>query len=189
MRSIVLASASPRRRELLASLGLTFTVEPADVDEAVLPGERPEHLVSRLATAKAEALADRHPEALVIAADTTVVVEGQVINKPTDAAENAAFLRLLSGRTHDVYTGHALRLGAASEGGVVRTRVRFRRLTDGEIDRYVRSGEGLDKAGGYAIQGLGAAHVAEVEGSYTNVVGLSLPAVVEAARRLGVELV
>lgn len=189
MRSIVLASASPRRRELLASLGLTFTVEPADVDETVLPDEGPEALVGRLAAAKAEVLGGRYPEALVIAADTTVVVRGEVINKPADRQENAAFLRLLSGTTHDVYTGHALRIGAAADGQVVRTRVRFRRLTEGEIGRYVDSGEGLDKAGGYAIQGLGAAHVDVIEGSYTNVVGLSLPTVVEAARRLGVELV
>jgi len=189
VRSIVLASASPRRRELLGSLGLTFAVEPADVDEAILPEEGPESLVSRLAAAKAAVLAGRYPDALVIAADTTVVVGGEVINKPVDREENAEFLRLLSGTTHDVYTGHALRLGVSADGGVVRTRVRFRRLTDGEIDRYVDSGEGIDKAGGYAIQGLGAAHVDAIEGSYTNVVGLSLPTVVEAARRLGVELV
>ncbi len=185
----MLASASPRRRELLASLGLTFTVEPADVDESVLPGEGPAELVSRLAAAKVEALAGSYPGSLVIAADTTVVVDGRVINKPSDANENAEFLRRLSGSSHDVLTGHAFRLGDMAESRVVRTRVRFRELTSGEIERYVVSGEGMDKAGGYAIQGLGAAHVAEIEGSYTNVVGLCLPTVVESARRLGVEVV
>lgn len=164
-------------------------MQPADVDETMLPGEAADALVGRLAAAKAEVLARLFPEALVIAADTTVVVAGDVINKPADAAQNAEFLRLLSGTVHDVYTGHALRLGPASGGGVVRTRVRFRRLSEGEIERYVASGEGLDKAGGYAIQGLGAAHVEAIDGSYTNVVGLSLPTVVEEARRMGVDLV
>lgn len=185
----MLASASPRRRELLAGLGLEFDVEPADVDETVLPGEAPEALVARLAAAKAAVASSRRPGDLVLAADTTVVVDGEVINKPATPEENAAFLRRLSGRVHDVYTGHALRYAGRCEDVVVRTRVRFRSLTDGEVAWYVASGEGADKAGGYAIQGLGAALVAGIEGCYTNVVGLSLPTVVEAARRLGAPLV
>lgn len=185
----MLASASPRRRELLASLGLEFAVEPADVDETVLPGEGPAELVARLAAAKAEVVRSRRPGALVLAADTTVVVGGEVINKPPTPEENAEYLRRLSGAVHDVYTGHALRLGDRSEDFVVRTRVRFRDLSEEEVAWYVASGEGVDKAGGYAIQGRGAALVAGIEGCYTNVVGLSLPALLEAARRLGVSLV
>jgi len=185
----VLASASPRRRELLASLGVRFAVEPADVDESVLAGEGPAELVARLAAAKARAVSDRRPGDLVLAADTTVVVAGEVINKPPTPEANADYLRRLSGRTHDVYTGHVLRLGDRVEAEVVRTRVTFRRLGDDEVAWYVASGEGVDKAGGYAIQGRGAALVAGIEGCYTNVVGLSLPTVVEAARRLGVPLV
>ncbi len=185
----MLASASPRRRELLASLGLTFDVEPADVDETVLPGEGPAELVARLAAAKAAVVGARRPAGLVLAADTTVVVDGEVINKPPTPADNADYLRRLSGTVHDVYTGHALRLGDRREDVVVRTRVRFRPLSEAEVAWYVASGEGVDKAGGYAIQGRGAALVAAIEGCYTNVVGLSLPTVVEAARRLGVPLV
>lgn len=185
----MLASASPRRRELLASLGLSFAVEPADVDESVADGEGPAALVARLAGAKAAKLAAVRPDHLVLAADTTVVVAGEVINKPPTPAENAEYLRRLSGRTHEVYTGHALRLRGASEDMVVRTRVTFRDLTEHEVAWYVASGEGVDKAGGYAIQGRGASLVAGIEGCYTNVVGLSLPAVVEAARRLGAPLV
>lgn len=186
---IVLASGSPRRRELLAGLGLAFEVAPADVDETPEPDEAPLDLVRRLAAAKAAAVADARPEALVIAADTVVVIDGRALGKPRDAAENRDFVRELSGRSHTVFTGHALALGGRSEVEVCRTEVTFRPLDDGEIERYVGSGEGLDKAGGYGIQGLGAALVPRVEGCYFNVVGLSLATVVAAARRLGVALV
>ena len=186
---LVLASASPRRKDLLRGLGLSFAVEAADVDESVHPDEEPSELVARLSAAKAAVVAARHPDSLVIAADTTVVVDGEIINKPRDENDNRAFIARLAGREHHVYTGHALRLGTSSETHVVRTSVHFRSLTPAEIARYAATGEGADKAGGYAIQGRGAALVARIDGCYSNVVGLSLPTVVAAAARLGVELV
>ncbi|HLU83769.1 MAG TPA: Maf family protein [Trueperaceae bacterium] len=189
MTKLVLASASPRRSELLRGLGLEFTVVPADVDETVQPGETAQQLVARLSASKAAVVASAHPRALVIAADTTVVVDGMVINKPADEEENRAFIARLAGREHEVYTGHALRLGDRSESSVVRTVVSFRQLAPDEIARYAATGEGADKAGGYAIQGRGAALVAGIDGCYSNVVGLSLPTVVTAAARMGVTLV
>ena len=186
---LVLASASPRRSELLRGLGLTFTVVPADVDESVAPGETAPQLVARLSAAKAAVVAATHPEDLVIAADTTVVIDGEVINKPAGEEENRAYIARLAGREHEVYTGHAVRLGEHDENVVVRMLVRFRQLTAAEIERYAATGEGADKAGGYAIQGRGAALVSGVTGCYSNVVGLSLPTVVVAAARLGVTLV
>jgi len=186
---VVLASASPRRAALLRALGVEPRVVPADVDETPLVGEDAASLVARLSRAKAAAVALTHPGSLVIAADTTVLLGDEVLNKPGDAAENAAFLAAMSGREHRVLTGHCLRLAGAEEAVVVTTRVRFRQLDPGEIDRYVASGEGVDKAGGYAIQGRGSALVAGIEGCHSNVVGMSVPAVVEAAARLGVRLV
>ncbi len=187
--TIVLASGSPRRRDLLGALGLPIEVVPADIDETPRAGEGPVELVRRLSCSKAETAVASRPEALVIAADTVVVVDGEILNKPEDAAQNRAFLARLAGRSHRVYTGHTLLYGGGRECRVVDTEVRLRALDDGEIDRYVSSGEGSDKAGGYAIQGRGSALVSGIDGCYFNVVGLSVAAVVEAARRLGVALV
>lgn len=189
MIEVVLASASPRRAALLRAIGVEPSVEPADVDETPAQGEDAAELVARLSRAKAQAAAEAHPGSLVIAADTTVVLGAEVLNKPVDEADNAAFLARLAGREHLVLTGHCLRYGGAEEASVVKTRVAFRHLDAGEIERYVASGEGLDKAGGYAIQGRGSALVAGIVGCYSNVVGLSVPAVVQAAARLGVRLV
>lgn len=186
---IVLASASPRRKELLEALGVPFEVMPADVDETPREGEAPGTMATRLAGAKARRVAGGAPEALVIAADTVVVLDGRALGKPRDAEENRSFLRALAGRPHRVVTGHCLRLGGTTETVAVATEVVLRRLTDGEIDRFVGRGAGLDKAGGYAIQDTGAALVDRLDGCYTNVVGMSLPAVVAAADRLGVGLV
>lgn len=170
-----------------------------DVDESPRDGERPEALAGRLARAKAEAALheleaagprEAGPTApLVLAADTVVVVEGRAVGKPRDAAENRAFLRSLSGSEHRVITGHELRRGDRREARTVETRVFMRALQDDEIERYVASGEGADKAGGYALQGRGAALVPRIDGCWSNVVGLSLPAVVACAARLGVPLV
>lgn len=195
MPRIVLASASPRRRELLAGLGLTFEVLPAEIDETAAEGEAPEAYVDRLAYQKARAVYERlgsMPEddpALVIAADTVVVVEDTMLGKPRDAEENRAFLDRLEGRTHRVATGHCLLFEDGCERVVRTTDVTFRALEPAERDRYVATGEGADKAGGYAIQGRGSALVDRIEGCYFNVVGLSVPAVVQAARSLGVALV
>lgn len=189
---IVLASGSPRRRELLAGLGVAFEVDVPDVDETRSPGEDAAAMVVRLARAKAAAVADRRaaaaPTPLVIAADTTVVVDGAVLEKPRDVEEASAFVARLAGRVHEVHTGHALRLGEREVAEVRTTRVRFRALEPDEVRAYAATGEGLDKAGGYAIQGRGAALVEGIEGCYGTVVGLSLPWLVVAARRLGVRL-
>jgi septum formation protein len=186
---LVLASGSPRRRELLAALGLRFKVVPADIDEAPELKEAPEALVERLSLLKAEAVKVNHSQALVVAADTVVVLEGEILNKPRDERENHDFLARLSGRVHLVHTGHASLFRGRVKVSVVTTAVRFRRLSARELDWYVATGEGFDKAGGYGIQGRGAALVSRVEGCYFNVVGLSVAQVIEDARALGAELV
>jgi septum formation protein len=189
--TVLLASASPRRRELLESLGLHPRVFVPDVDETPQLGETPEGMVLRLARAKALSVARAEPgyAGLVIAADTTVVVAGESLGKPRDDAEAVDFLRRLAGRDHWVHTGHALRRGDREVSVIRSTRVRFRPLSEGEIARYVATGEGRDKAGAYAIQGIGAMLVEGIEGCYGAVVGLSLPTVISAARELGVDLV
>jgi septum formation protein len=186
---LVLASRSPRRLALLEGLGLSFEVDPPDLSEERHAGESPVAMVARLSRAKALAVAARHPDALVVAADTTVATDGEVLEKPRDASENAAFLRRLSGRDHVVHTGHCLVHAGCVVDEVRSTTVRFRTLDEDEVAWYAASGEGIDKAGGYAIQGLGACLVEAVDGCYTNVVGLSLPTVLRGARALGVRLV
>ncbi len=185
---LILASASPRRRELLSNLGLHFDVFPADIDESYSVDEAPYDVVKRLSLAKADAVGELYPDALVIAADTVVVLRDDILGKPKSEAENHDFITRLSGHTHEVFTGHALRLGEKRADWVVQTAVRFRTLSEGEIERYVATGEGLDKAGGYAVQGRGSALVREVRGCYFSVVGLSVSAVVELSQKLGVTL-
>jgi septum formation protein len=185
---IILASGSPRRRELLTGLGLTFQVIPADIDETPLQSESPENLVKRLSISKAKAVAASYPDALVIAADTTVALGHEVLEKPKDAAQNKLFIERLQGRRHEVFTGHALVYQGKLESAVKRSEVHFRSLDDHEINAYVATGEGLDKAGGYAIQGRGAALIPHIVGCYFNVMGMSVAAVVELAAKLGVEL-
>ena len=173
----------------MKGLGLEFSIQAADIDESALPGESPEVLVERLSAAKAGVVADAHPDALVIAADTVVVLDGDILGKPRDRTENEVFIRRLSDRTHEVYTGHALAYRGRLNVTVKCTRVRLRALSDEDIRAYVATGEGLDKAGGYAIQGYGAALIPHIEGCYFNVVGLSVATVVEQVGRLGVRLV
>lgn len=180
-RPLVLASASPRRRELLSSLGLRFEVRPCDVDESVVVGEAPRDYVRRLAEEKLHAafvLADVGE--FVLASDTTVVAEDVILGKPEDAAEGRAMLERLSARAHEVRTAIALgRAGRTLEVRDVVTRVVFRALAADEIARYVAIGEGRDKAGGYGIQGLAGGFVARIEGSYSNVVGLPVAETLE----------
>ena len=166
MTTIVLASGSPRRKALLRTLGLDFDILPVDIDETPAEGEPARPLVERLSRIKARAAADRlgDVEALILAADTVVVVDGEVLNKPADAEENRAFLERLQGRTHHVTTGHGLLLGERYEAVVVDTEVTMRALDAVAIARYVASGEGLDKAGGYAIQGRGSSLVSGICG-------------------------
>lgn len=185
--SLVLASASPRRRDLLSQLGLQFTVAAADLDETPLEKEAADAYVLRLARAKAQAVAARFPGTWVLAADTTVALGTELLGKPSDPAEAREMLNRLSGRTHAVYTGVAL-AGRAQEATVVRTGVTFRTLSAGEIGWYVSTGEPLDKAGAYALQGKGGFLVAAVEGSPTNVIGLPLGETLELLTRAGVPL-
>lgn len=173
---LLLASASPRRRELLEQIQVVFEVVPMDVDERPNPGESPAALAERLAIAKAEA-ARSHlaPGQWVLAADTVVVADREALGKPADYNAAVAMLRRLSGREHQVVSGMALwRPGAAMRSQTVLTRVRIRPLADADIEAYWATGEPQDKAGAYAIQGRGAAFVEWLEGSYTNVVGLPL---------------
>ncbi len=183
--SLVLASASPRRRELLAGLGLDFDLRPVDVDETPLAGEAPRAYVLRLAEAKAQGAAPA-PGELALGADTIVVAGGDLLGKPRDPDDARWMLERLSGREHLVLTGVALRDRERLRLSAVEvTRVRFAELTAEEIAWYVASGEPLDKAGAYAVQGLGALFVDAVAGNYSNVVGLPLPAVYRLLRRAG----
>jgi septum formation protein len=169
---LVLASGSPRRRELLAGVGLRFAVRPADLDEVRRPGEDPVDYVRRLSADKAEEVAG--PAELVVAADTTVELGGEVLEKPVDAPEAKRMLRALSGRTHHVHTGVTVRSGRRAETIVVSTAVSFVDLPDEAIEWYVATGEAADKAGAYGIQGAAGAFVERVDGSVTNVIGLPL---------------
>ena len=187
MTRVLLASASPRRRELLAQLGLQFDIAAPDVDETPLQGEAPVPYVGRLAVAKAEAV-PADAETLVIAADTTVEIDGDILAKPADVAEARAMLRRLSGRTHQVHTGVALRRGGQTLTEVVTADVTFVALTDAQVDWYVATGEPMDKAGAYAVQGIGGVFVEKIDGSVSNVIGLPLHTVVRLADELGVSL-
>jgi septum formation protein len=170
---LVLASGSPRRRAFLSQLNLRFDVDSADVDESVHPDEQPALYVERLANEKAAVVVKRHPGALVLAADTTVVVDREILGKPENDEHARQMLRKLSGREHQVLSGIAVS-GPRQRSAVVTTRVWFRPLSPGEIDWYVATGEPTDKAGAYAIQGIGAFLVSRIEGSASNVVGLPL---------------
>ncbi len=173
---LVLASASPRRIELLALIGITpDRIDPADIDETPLKDETPSRLAVRLARTKAQAVAARAPDAVVLAADTVVAVGRRLLEKPADAAEAEKFLRLLSGRNHRVFTGVAVATGETVRHRVVETRVAIKRLSDAEIADYVAGGDWKGKAGGYGIQGPAAAFVLKIIGSHPAVIGLPLP--------------
>jgi len=180
----VLASQSPRRAALLTAAGFSFTQVPADVDETLLPGERPEAHVKRLARAKAQVIAGLHPDAIILGADTVVVLGPDILGKPTDAADASRMLRLLAGRTHQVYTGVALWHGGQLRDAVEISAVEFTTLSTEEIDWYVASGEPMDKAGAYAVQGLASRFVARIDGSYSGVVGLPVAVVHRLLRDL-----
>ncbi|MCB9636826.1 MAG: septum formation inhibitor Maf [Sandaracinus sp.] len=179
-RRLVLASASPRRRELLTGLGLVFDVRPSDVDETVAANEGPGAYVQRVAQSKLQVGLAGAGDAFVLASDTVVVLDHVLLGKPSDTNEACAILSKLSGRQHEVRTAVALgRDGVALETRVVTTCVRFRALGADEIARYVATGECMDKAGSYGIQGLAGAFVAGIEGSYSNVVGLPVTETLE----------
>jgi septum formation protein len=176
MATLVLASASPRRRELLSQAGFTFEVRPAHISEEILPNEDPIAYVTRLAREKAQVIYDHvcDPNAVVLGADTTVTLDDLILGKPEDAGDAARMLRLLSGRTHRVITGVAVVTGKRVEVAAEVTAVRFLTLSEEEIADYIATGEPMDKAGAYAIQGRAARWIPRIEGCYFNVVGLPL---------------
>lgn len=182
---LILASSSPRRARILESLGLKFEVRPADVDETVLPGETPRAAVKRLARGKA-LVPKRGANDCVIAADTVVVLGSRILGKPKDGAEARSMLKDLSGRTHTVATGVAVLWAGKIATAVDLTDVRFRRMDEGEIARYVRTGEPLDKAGAYHVEGGGAAFIEAIQGSPSNVAGLSVTTARRLLKRAGV---
>ena len=182
---LVLASMSPRRSEILRQAGIPFTVRPVEVDETPLAGESPRAYVERLAVAKALA-APAAPHETVLAADTTVTIDGLLLAKPADAADARRMLALLSGRRHDVLTGICLRQGDTVIRDCASTAVWFQPLAAAEIDAYVASGEPDGKAGAYAIQGLASKFVEKIEGCYFNVMGLPVSLVYRHLARLGV---
>lgn len=174
MTSIILASASPRRSELLTQIGVPFSVQPAHIDETPRASEAPGEYVERLAREKALAISSSLPEETVLGSDTSVVLNGAILGKPINEAEAASMLSQLSGKTHQVMTAIAVVRGEHSESHLVITDVRFRDLSQSEIAAYVATGEPMDKAGSYGIQGLGGIFVKQLKGSYSAVVGLPL---------------
>ena len=182
---VILASASPRRRALLSLVGIAHETIPADIDESVLSGETPVGYTERLARSKALLIAGRHPDALVIGADTIVVISGDILGKPQTDAEAALMLRRLSGRVHRVYTAVALAAGETVMSAVEHVDVTVRDLTDDDISCYIATGEPMDKAGGYGIQGYGATIVERVDGDYFSVMGLGLRRVIALLQRAG----
>jgi septum formation protein len=182
---IVLASQSPRRADLLERIGLEFEVEPADIDEGYPEHEMPATYAERLAREKAIAVAHRNHDALVVGSDTIVVLDRDVLGKPKDEADAVRMLNRLSGREHEVFTAVAAVLGGRVESSVERVSVRFRALDEREIEAYVATGEPLDKAGAYGIQGFGSAIVESIRGDYFAVMGLPVVRMLSLIRRLG----
>jgi septum formation protein len=182
---IVLASQSPRRAELIGRLGLVFDTIPADLDESYRDGETPPGHAERLARDKALHVAAAHPDALVVGSDTIVVVDGDVLGKPRDPAQAVEMLLRLAGREHEVCTGIAVVQGGRVESGLERVRVRFRPLDRRACEEYVATGDPLDKAGAYGIQGFGSALVEGIEGDYFSVMGLPVVHMLKLFERFG----
>jgi septum formation protein len=185
----VLASSSPRRRELLTSVHIEFDVVPSHVPEVHQPGEAPEEYVARLSRDKAGAIAAQHPSRWIIAADTTVFYGDQLLEKPADGNDAARMLSLIAGKTHIVYTGVTLQNGEAGyrDTRVAETEVRMSPMSQEDVDWYVATGEPLDKAGAYAAQGIGGLFIDSVHGSFTNVVGLPLALLFQMIRKAGID--
>jgi nucleoside triphosphate pyrophosphatase len=183
---LVLASASPRRQELLRNAGIPFEAQPADISEDPQPGEGAKECAERLARAKALAVAGQRPQDCVLGADTVVVVNGQILGKPSDAADAARMLRLLSGREHQVITGVCLVVSGRCSVASETTSVTMSEISGKEITDYIASGEPLDKAGAYGIQGIASRWIPRIDGDYSNVVGLPVALVWRILRQAGV---
>ena len=184
---LILASSSPRRAEILTAVGWEYEKQIADIDETELPDEKPEDYVQRLAKEKAEAVAEKFTDALVLGADTIVVIENQIVGKPKDLADARRMIKMLSGNWHEVLTGVAL-IKVTEENFEIkvdlqRTRVKFAELSDAEIEFLIERGEPLDKAGAYAVQAQAALFIEQIEGDYWNVVGLPVSLVYELFKR------
>jgi septum formation protein len=191
--TLILASASPRRRDLLAACGIPFEIVPSMIDEHPLRDEQAAAYVRRLALAKAESVAQHHTEAVVLGADTTVTIDGLILAKPQSLDDARQMLHRLCGREHEILTGVAVvagkmagRVGDRSAQAMVASRVLMRHFTAATIEWYIATGEPVDKAGAYAVQGFGGALVERVEGSYTNAVGLPLAETLALLRRFGI---
>jgi septum formation protein len=180
---VILASRSPRRAELLTAAGISFEVRAADIDETPHAHEAPAAYVERLAVEKARAVFALRPERDVLGADTTVTIDGQILGKPEDEADARRMLRMLSGRPHDVHTGVAIVNRSGVRSAVDTTRVWFNPMTDEDISWYVATGEPVDRAGAYAIQGFASRFISRIEGSYSNVVGLPVALVSSILKR------
>ena len=186
----ILASASPRRAALLEQLGIPFRVDPSHIPEDLLPGEPPEEHARRLSVAKAREVHGRHPDALVLAGDTVVVLDGRILGKPRDSRDAVEMLLALSGRTHRVVSGLALALPQGTvKAGTMTTEVTFREFEPGLAEAYVATGEPMDKAGAYGIQGFGGALVRGIKGDYNTVVGLPIPLLLDLLAEGGVHYV
>jgi septum formation protein len=184
--AVVLASGSPRRRQLLELIGIEHEVSPSNIDETMRPRETPRRHAQRLAREKASAVAKRNPDAVTIAADTIVVIDGKVLGKPADFEDARRMLSMLSGREHTVITAVAVARGGKLRSSIEEVRVRFRKLRGDEIDAYIATGEPMDKAGAYGIQGYGATIVERVDGDYFAVMGLPLARLVTLLRAVAV---
>ncbi|MGB7202196.1 MAG: Maf family protein [Pyrinomonadaceae bacterium] len=182
---LILASGSPRRVEILNSVGWKFEKHVADIDESLLEGEAPENYVVRLAREKAEAVAVKFPDSIVLGADTTVVIDDHILGKPVDMGDARRMLRLLSGNWHEVLTGIAVVRNGVTLSAMQRTRVKFIDMTDQEIEFLAAKGDPLDKAGAYAVQAQAALFIEKVEGEYWNVVGLPINLVYQLVIRKG----
>jgi septum formation protein len=189
MKKIILASKSPRRKQILQQVGLEFTVEVSDFDEAQVKFKTPEDLVEKLSLEKAKVIAGKNPDAIIIGADTTVIYKNEIIGKPTSKQDAVRILKLLSGNIHEVVTGFTVISDKKSITKHVTSKVKFKKLSEVEIKAYVATGEPMDKAGGYGIQDKGGLFIENIQGDYFNVVGLPIFAVSEALKQFGVEII
>ncbi len=185
---VLLSSGSPRRKELLTLLGIDFQVMVPNISEIQRVGEKPQDFCSRISKQKALEVARGYPESLVIGADTVVVIDGKILGKPLDNAQARDYLTLLQDKVHEVFTGYTIIFGTRHKTKVVMTRVHFREMTTEEISWYISTGEPIDKAGAYAIQGIGALFIDKIQGSFTNVIGLPLSDLYYDLKEFGIRL-